>query len=54
MAILWQSAWINGNGNQIADSELKQITKQKLMSLYNKKTFAESFRLRDPKFKAAL
>jgi len=54
MAILWQSAWINGNGNQIADSELKEISKQKLMSLYNRKTFAESFRLRDPKFKAAL
>ena len=54
MAILWQSAWINGNGNQIADSELKEISKQKLMDLYNLKTFAESFRLKDPKFKAAL
>ena len=54
MAILWQSAWINGNGNQIAESELKEVPRAKLQALYNKKTFAESFRLRDPKFKAAL
>ena len=54
MAILWQSAWTAGNGSSIKDTDLKEITQQKLMSLYNKKTFAESFRLRDPKFKQAL
>lgn len=54
MAIIWQSAWLAGNGNQIPANALKEITRQKLMGLYNKKTFAESFRLHDPKLKTQL
>jgi len=54
LAILWQSAWKAGNGDAIGDSSLVEISKQKLMGLYNTKTFCEAFRLRDPKFAAQL
>ncbi len=54
LAILWQSAWEAGNGDAISDTSIKEISKDKLMQLYNKKEFAPSYKLKDPKFKAEL
>ncbi|HEY0457816.1 MAG TPA: hypothetical protein VGC97_01615 [Pyrinomonadaceae bacterium] len=54
LANLWQSAWTEGKGSQIAASKLKELTHQQLRDLYDNKTFVESFRLQDPKFKTVL
>ena len=42
LAEIWESAWLEGGGNQVANSELKTINKSKLMTLYKRKTFLES------------
>jgi hypothetical protein len=54
MAILWQSAWKHGNGSAIPSSDLVEQDPKELRKLYNRKTFVESFKMKDPKFKAAL
>jgi len=54
LAGLWQSAWTEGKGDNIAASKLKEITHQRLMELYNDKKFLEAFRLQDPNFKTVL
>ncbi|MCP4203925.1 MAG: hypothetical protein GY769_18565 [bacterium] len=42
LAEIWESAWLEGGGNQVAQAELKRISKTRLMSLYKRKTFLES------------
>ncbi|HTJ51897.1 MAG TPA: hypothetical protein VL443_20695 [Cyclobacteriaceae bacterium] len=55
LALFWESAWTAGDGDTVfKDADLKTIKKDKLSDLYNDKTFFPSFRLKDPKFKAAL
>jgi hypothetical protein len=54
MAILWQSAWKLGNGAAIPAANLVAQDPKELRKLYNRKTFVESFKMKDPKFKAAL
>lgn len=54
MAILWQSAWKHGNGSAIPAADLVEQDPKELRKLYNRKTFVEAFRMKDPKFKAAL
>ena len=54
MAILWQSAWKHGNGSAIPVGSLVAQNPTSLRKLYNRKTFVESFKMKDPKFKAAL
>jgi hypothetical protein len=55
MAKLWQSAWVEGGGDDlIKDEELIQIDQDDLKDLYNDKTFVPSFKINNPKFKAAL
>jgi len=55
MAILWQSAWKHGNGDDIAVSKLKAIPQDDLQKLYERKSFVPSVRLSDPAaYKAVL
>jgi hypothetical protein len=42
LAMLWDSAWAEGNGKKIAASELVEITTSKLRSIYEKQTFLKS------------
>ncbi len=55
MAILWQSAWIAGNGDSIATAKLTERSKTALKKLYDdKEKFVPSYRLNMPEFKQAL
>lgn len=45
MAIIWQSAWLEGNGNQINENELVAIAHDRLIELYEDKDFVPSFPL---------
>ena len=45
MAIIWQSAWVEGNGKQIAQGKLVAIAKTRLIELYEDKSFVPSFTL---------
>ena len=54
LAVLWQSAWKEGNGAAIGAAELVAIDRPDLIALYSKKSFVPSYALQDPKFKAAL
>jgi hypothetical protein len=47
LAHIWQSAWLEGNGNQIPSTKIKPIAKDVLRGLYLKKTFLESNWLKD-------
>jgi hypothetical protein len=47
LAHLWQSAWLEGNGNKIAAAKLVALDKNTLRGLYNDKLFLESRWLRD-------
>lgn len=42
LAEIWESAWLEGGGNQIPNADLKRITKNKLKSLYKNKNFLKS------------
>jgi hypothetical protein len=48
MAVLWQSAWIHGKGDDLPESALVKIPESRLQELYSKKTFVPSFRLSNP------
>jgi len=54
MALLWQSAWMEGHGDQIDVKELVERDKDDLKILYNDKTFVPSFKLNNPKLKDTL
>jgi hypothetical protein len=54
LALFWESAWQAGGGNQIANSQLVTISEDDLMELYMDKTKFPSYKLKDPKYKAAL
>ena len=45
MAIIWQSAWLEGNGGQINKSKLVAMDKARLIALYEDKNFVPSFNL---------
>ena len=47
MAVLWQSAWVNGNGAAIPQDDLGPIAKKRLQELYSDKEFVPSMRLSD-------
>ena len=47
LAHIWQSAWLEGKGNQIPSSKLTTMATDTLRSLYLKKTFLESNWLKD-------
>ena len=47
LAMLWESAWIQGGGPGIADSKLKAIPKSKLRGYYQNPKFAPSMYLPD-------
>jgi hypothetical protein len=42
LAMLWDSAWAEGNGKKIAASELVEIPSTKLRSIYEKQGFLKS------------
>jgi hypothetical protein len=48
MAVLWQSAWKHGGGDNLPESALKKIPEQRLQDLYNNKNFVRSIRLSNP------
>jgi hypothetical protein len=55
MAVIWQSAWKHGNGDEPPENRLKEIPRTRLQDLYNRKTFVPSMRLSDPEgYKAVL
>jgi hypothetical protein len=47
LAVIWQSAWIEGKGNSIAASKLVTAPTASLRTLYLQKTFLESNWLKD-------
>jgi len=54
LAGLWASAWKEGDGDQIPDAALVQMDRDTLKTLYNRRTFVQSFQFDDPKFAEAL
>jgi hypothetical protein len=48
MAVLWESAWRHGHGDNLPDARLVKVPEPDLQDLYNRKTFVPSFRLSDP------
>jgi hypothetical protein len=47
LASLWQSAWVEGGGDQIPNNKLTEIKTTILRQKYEKKTFLESMNLKD-------
>lgn len=45
MATIWQSAWTEGGGNAIPNNKLRKISEQRLIDLYEDKSFVPSFNL---------
>jgi hypothetical protein len=45
LAMVWQAAWSEGNGDDIAQSQLKAIDTSRLQALYEDDTFVESLDL---------
>ena len=45
MATIWQSAWVEGDGAEVPESELKKISHHRLIELYEDKSFVPSFNL---------
>jgi hypothetical protein len=45
MAVLWESAWKHGGGDNLPKSALGEIPQPRLQDLYSRKTFVQSFRL---------
>jgi len=54
MALLWESAWKEGGGENIPENKLKEIDKDVLMDLYKNYYFVQSFNINSPKFKEVL
>jgi hypothetical protein len=54
MAIIWQSAWVEGKGENIPKNKIVEVDKQVLMDLYNDYEFVKSFKLSDSRFKNVL
>jgi hypothetical protein len=51
LAILWESAWVEGKGStKVKLSDLIAVDRKKLMSIYNDKTFIESRWLKEMKY----
>jgi len=42
LAMIWESAWVNGGGNQIADTKIHTISRPKLRGIYEKQDFLPS------------
>lgn len=47
LALFWESAWAEGNGDSISASKLKAVPQQKLIDLYMDNKFFPSYRLKD-------
>ena len=47
MAVLWESAWKHGGGDNLSNAELVEVPQAQLQALYNNKDFVPSFRLSD-------
>jgi len=54
LASLWASAWKEGGGNDIGPTKLVERDRGEIKKLYNRKTFLEAFRLKEPGFQTAL
>jgi hypothetical protein len=47
LAVLWNSAWVQGDGEDIAASKIKALSTDELTRLYEDKTFAPNVWLKD-------
>jgi hypothetical protein len=47
LAALWQSAWVEGRGDKVADNKLVEIPEADLMRLYNNAQFVPSMSLQE-------
>lgn len=54
MAVLWESAWKEGGGDNIPEDKLIEIDQDSLMELYKNYYFVQSFTISSPKFKQEL
>ena len=45
--MLWESAWREGNGDAIPNTQIKAVSKTKLRTLYRNKKFVPSMYLPD-------
>ncbi|RFM28310.1 Nal1-like putative serine protease [Deminuibacter soli] len=54
MAVLWQSAWVEGNGKAIPASKYAAITTDELQAIYEDYRFVQSFNITDAGFQHAL
>ena len=45
MATIWQSAWVEGKGDAISKAKLKAVDRDRLIELYEDKSFVPSFAL---------
>ncbi|MBS1902900.1 MAG: hypothetical protein JSS75_04280 [Bacteroidetes bacterium] len=54
MAVLWQSAWVEGNGDVIAATKLTERNTNALIQLYTDFHFVQSYALTDERFKQVL
>jgi hypothetical protein len=42
LAMIWESAWVNGDGDEIADSQLYTFSRKKLRGIYEDQNFLAS------------
>jgi hypothetical protein len=54
LSSIWGSAWREGQGDKIPVAKLGPANRDAIKKLYTTTSFAEAFRLQDPKFKDAL
>jgi hypothetical protein len=54
LATLWESAWLEGQGDLLSDAEIEVIDKSVLTNLYMDNTFLESFQLTDARYEEKL
>ena len=54
LASLWASAWKEGGGNAIPTTQLVEVKRGKLKTLYNNPDFLPAIRLQDPAFPGEL
>jgi hypothetical protein len=40
--MIWESAWVNGDGDEIADSQLYTFSRKKLRGIYEDQNFLAS------------
>lgn len=50
LALIWENAWKEGNGDQIPDNKIVEVDSDTLKNLYEDDQYLEAFRLNDPRY----